>query len=178
MFADVERAELYCAACAGYAYSPEFDRLVLGARAIVTGVETPDTGSAAATTGKKRKKAATIDISKINVVGNGAAPLASVNSHGVPRGLRGMANLGNTCFLSTVLHAVVRAPTVGGFFLKDGHNRELCTAKRDVAVAEAVNAGVLPAPEDEHCLACELDAIVEQLSAQLVDAVAGAPRQA
>jgi ubiquitin carboxyl-terminal hydrolase 22/27/51 len=160
IFADVERAELYCAACAGYAYSPEFDRLVLGARAIVTGVETPDTGSAAATTGKKRKKAATIDISKINVVGNGAAPLASVNSHGVPRGLRGMANLGNTCFLSTVLHAVVRAPTVGGFFLKDGHNRELCTAKRDVAVAEAVNAGVLPAPEDEHCLACELDAIV------------------
>ena len=57
IFADVERAELYCAACAGYAYSPEFDRLVLGARAIVTGVETPDTGSAAATTGKKRKKA-------------------------------------------------------------------------------------------------------------------------
>ena len=71
-----------------------------------------------------------------------------------------MANLGNTCFLSTVLHAVVRSPTVGGFFLKDGHVRELCTAKRDVAVAEAVNAGRLPSPEDEHCLACELDEIV------------------
>lgn len=160
MFADVERAELYCAACARYTYSPEFDRLVLGTRAIAMGVRASDAGVAAATTAKKRKKPPTRDISKIDVVGNGAAPLASVNSHGVPRGLRGMANLGNTCFLSTVLHAVVRAPTVGGFFLKDGHVRELCTAKRDVAVAEAVNAGRLPSPEDEHCLACELDEIV------------------
>ena len=158
--ADVERAELYCAACARYTYSPEFDRLVLGTRAIAMGVRASDAGVAAATTTKKRKKPTTRDISKIDVVGNGAAPLASVNSHGVPRGLRGMANLGNTCFLSTVLHAVVRAPTVGGFFLKDGHVRELCTAKRDVAVAEAVNAGRLPSPEDEHCLACELDEIV------------------
>ena len=160
MFADVERAELYCAACARYTYSPEFDRLVLGTRAIAMGVRASDAGVAAATTAKKRKKPPTRDISKIDVVGNGAAPLASVNSHGVPRGLRGMANLGNTCFLSTVLHAVVRAPTVGGVFLKDGHVRELCTAKRDVAVAEAVNAGRLPSPEDEHCLACELDEIV------------------
>ena len=68
MFADVERAELYCAACAKYTYSPEFDRLVLGTRAIAMGVRASDAGVAAATTAKKRKKPPTRDISKIDVV--------------------------------------------------------------------------------------------------------------
>ena len=78
---------------------------------------------------------------------------ASVNSHGVPRGLRGIANLGNTCFMSTVLQAVIRAPTLSGYFLREGHNRDVCAVERAHRVAAALHAGASAAREDEYCLA-------------------------
>ena len=70
--------------------------------------------------------------------------------------------MGNTCFLSTVLQATIRAPTVGGFFLADGHNRYLCASDRARRVAAAVARGVEPDLEDEYCLACELDEFVAE----------------
>jgi ubiquitin carboxyl-terminal hydrolase 22/27/51 len=77
-----------------------------------------------------------------------AAELARVDALGVPRGVRGVANLGNTCFMSAVLHATLRSPTVGGFFLRDGHVRELCACR---------------APGATSCLACELDGFASAL---------------
>ena len=79
-----------------------------------------------------------------------AAELARVDALGVPRGVRGVANLGNTCFMSAVLHATLRSPTVGGFFLRDGHVRELC-------------ACACGAPGATSCLACELDGFASAL---------------
>ena len=61
--------------------------------------------------------------------------------------MRGIANLGNTCFLTTVLQATVRAPTVSGFFLRDGHNRDVCGAERAGRRAAAADAGRAPALE-------------------------------
>jgi hypothetical protein len=56
------------------------------------------------------------------------------------------------CRYAPVLQAMVRAPTVSGFFLKDGHNREICAAERGQRAAAAADAGAAPAAEDEFCL--------------------------
>ena len=61
-----------------------------------------------------------------------------------------------------MLQATIRAPTVGGFFLADGHNRYLCASDRARRVAAAVARGVEPDLEDEYCLACELDELVSE----------------
>jgi ubiquitin carboxyl-terminal hydrolase 22/27/51 len=151
-YADTERAELYCAACGTYVYSREFDHAVLGVRGMASGV-TPDAtvtaggggGAGGAPPSKRRRHTPSpMSFAHAEVAAAGGDLLESVNTHGVPRGLRGIANLGNTCFLSTVLQAMVRAPTVGAFFLRDGHNRELCAAQRGRRVAAAGNLNPEP----------------------------------
>ena len=92
-----------------------------------------------------------------------AAELARVDALGVPRGVRGVANLGNTCFMSAVLHATLRSPTVGGFFLRDGHARELCRARAKGSEPFEPFAGGASEPASRPCLACELDGLTSAL---------------
>jgi ubiquitin carboxyl-terminal hydrolase 22/27/51 len=67
-------------------------------------------------------------------------------------GLRGMNNLGNTCFMNCILQSFVHNPLLRNYFLSDLHNSKFCK-NRDKPERNGV------------CMACELDGLFSQFFA-------------
>ena len=63
--------------------------------------------------------------------------------------LRGLSNLGATCFLSAVLHSILAVPQLADYFLRDLHNSQACP----------VNGNTAASP----CLCCQLDGVISDV---------------
>ncbi|KAI9312326.1 hypothetical protein BX666DRAFT_1866253 [Dichotomocladium elegans] len=125
MAMDFAHRTIYCSDCGDYIYDAELNDIILQQETILSETaksKTPHTANASWEPTKEEVA---------DVVNNSS--LMSC------QGIRGLCNMGNTCFMNVILQSFLHNPLLKAYFLSDQHSPSRCKTK--------------------YCLCCEMDTL-------------------